>query len=59
MKELFETFKLCGGKRCCPEVNIKGDTTTIKDDYGNCILIETEHLRLLGEKCKELFPEDN
>ena len=58
MKELFETFKLCGGKRCCPEVDIQGDVTFIADDYGNKIQMETEQLKILVERGKSLFELD-
>lgn len=37
----------CGGKRCCPsiEFNHKEEVATIKDDYGNEIILTFEQLR--------------
>jgi hypothetical protein len=56
IKHTIETkFSLCGGRRCCPVVDIQNDTTFISDDYGNKIQMETEQLKLLVEKGKELF----
>lgn len=63
MKEQIENtlntkFSLCGGRRCCPVVEIKGDITTIADDFGSTVKFETEQLKILFNKCKEIFNED-
>jgi hypothetical protein len=54
-KLIQETFKLCGGRRCCPEVDIQGEWTYIEDDFGGKIKMETDQLKLLVEKGKEIF----
>ena len=46
---------LCGGKRCCPVVEIKNNISYITDDYGNKVQMDTAQLKMLIDEGHKLF----
>lgn len=46
---------LCGGKACCPELNINesGDVE-IKDDYGNKVRMSKDQAKLINKAINKL-----
>jgi hypothetical protein len=58
MENIFNITKkmtLCGGKKCCPVVEIKDNITYITDDYGNKVQMETLQLKMLIDEGHKLF----
>ena len=55
MRKNKNTIILCGGKACCPELSItKEGKVTIKDDYGNTVVMEKSQAKLINNALKEL-----
>lgn len=46
----MEIVRLCGRKRCCPEVHMTKDEVRIQDDFMNEIIMTKEQFEILKEK---------
>ena len=54
----MKSIKLCCGKKGCPVVSQKDDKITIRDDYGNEVIMESSQAALLPDAVKQLLNGD-
>jgi hypothetical protein len=53
--EKINSIRLCCGNKGCPVVTSEDESISIRDDYGNKIIITTEEAKLIGPAVKKLL----